>query len=217
MKILLAVLMILALGATVRAMTTSNKNKIVFIGDSVTKGVPRVAEADTFAHKIAVARGWASYVNKGVGGDKARDGLARFQADVIDQHPDAVCICFGINDVWPENQTPVQEYYDAMKAMVQRAKAAGIRVTIITPNLVQSTPYINVFQPYTDKLRLIAYEEQVPLVDWYREIIDFYFVIENTNIQAIRDIYVDYQHPSALGHEFLTNLVLKPHNADACQ
>src|SRR5437868_14274967 len=39
-------------------------------------------------------------INAGVGGNKARDMVARFERDVLSCNPDWVSISAGVNDVW---------------------------------------------------------------------------------------------------------------------
>lgn len=186
--------------------------KIVFIGDSVTFGVrPGVAEADTFAQKIGTARGFSEIINAGVPGDTSSGGLSRYGTDVLAQIPDAVCIMFGINDVWAG--ISASTYTSNILAMVQQAKAAGIRPTLLTPNLVRGTSYINAFPPYLDALRTVAVSEGIPLVDCYLRFEDVYFLYPTAQFDAL---WTDYQHPAAPGHQLITDLVLQPYNSAAC-
>lgn len=45
-------------------------------------------------------------VNMGISGNQARDLEARWQTDVMDQHPDWVSVLIGINDVWRQFDSP---------------------------------------------------------------------------------------------------------------
>lgn len=62
-------------------------SKIVFIGDSLTKGIGYggVTATDTFAYKIGIANGYApaDILNKGVSSDTAFGVLNRIQADAV--------------------------------------------------------------------------------------------------------------------------------------
>lgn len=187
-------------------------SKIVFHGDSVTYGIrPGVTQADTFAQIVGTARGFSSIVNTGVPGDTSSGGLARYSADVLAQGPDAVCIMFGINDIWA-GVTP-GTYESNIAAMVQQAKANGIRPTLLTPNLVRGTSYIQAFPPYLDSLRCIAATEGVPLVDCYLRFEDVYFLYPQAKFDAL---WTDYQHPAASGHKLIADLILSPWNSAAC-
>lgn len=64
--------------------------RAVFIGNSIT-------EIWKWDHPTFFSRN--SYVNKGIGGQTTNQMLARFQADVVDLHPQCVVIMGGINDI----------------------------------------------------------------------------------------------------------------------
>ena len=97
-------------------------SKVVFIGDSITKGVRTgVTETDTFVYKVATTKGFSSYLNKGVPNDTADGGLARFSSDVLAHNPDLCVIMFGTNDVFYNK--PIATYYNSILSMVQQCKA----------------------------------------------------------------------------------------------
>ena len=45
-------------------------------------------------------------INMGISGNQTRDLIARWQTDVMDLHPDWVCMLIGINDVWRQFDQP---------------------------------------------------------------------------------------------------------------
>lgn len=197
-------------------------SKIVFIGDSVTLGVRAgVTQADTFAQKIGAARGFDMIINKGIGGDTSAGGLARFQADVIDQQPDAVCIMFGINDRWnvmggttAQQDAQVAAFDSNIRGMVSQAQAAGITVTLMSPSSVNDSAWLVGIKPYSLALMLIAKEMSAAYVDVFgRFWVEFGTVPARANYDAL---FVDSQHPGPLGHQMIADLVLHPFHADAC-
>ncbi|AXT46341.1 SGNH/GDSL hydrolase family protein [Chromobacterium rhizoryzae] len=187
-------------------------SSIVFHGDSVTYGVRTgVTQSDTFAQKIGNARGFSSIINTGVPGNTSSQGLARFQSDVLSHSPDAVCIMFGINDVYYNIST--SDFKNNITSMVQMAKNANCRPTIITPNLVRSTPYINAFPAYLDALRSVSKATSTPIVDAYLRFEDVYFIYTSSQFDSL---WADYQHPSSSGHQLIADLVLQDYNCSAC-
>lgn len=187
---------------------------IVFHGDSVTKGVRSgVTTADTFVQKIGAFRGFGSVVNSGVSNSTSGDGLGRFATDVLAHSPDSVSIMFGINDV--ATGVPVSIFEWNIRQMVVLAKAAGARVTLMTPNFVPSTPYIAAFPPYLEALRCVAADEGAALLDCYLLFEDAYFQLSRNQFDGLWGP-LDPQHPSALGHQLIFDAACRAYNRGVC-
>lgn len=74
--------------------------RIVFLGDSLTEGVDGASYLRVLAARAeaeARLRG-VELINAGVGGDSARNMLARVERDVVARQPDAVLVLAGNND-----------------------------------------------------------------------------------------------------------------------
>jgi acyl-CoA thioesterase-1 len=165
----------------------AGKRKIVIVGDSITEGgkypggyvwlLERYLSALYPDRKIKI-------VNAGISGNKATDMQARFQKDAIDQKPDLVMINVGVNDVWhaffnfPKNQffpqgnlptgVPLAEYRDKITQMVLAAKAAGIRVVLLSPTPIGEIldgPENLRLQEYIAAMREIALQNQCLFID----------------------------------------------------
>ena len=81
---------------------------------------------------------------------------ARFERDVLAAKPQLVTISVGVNDVWhsfrdfkarrdyPDgslpNGVPLPLYVEKLEAMIVAAKAAGIRVVLLTPTPIHENP-----------------------------------------------------------------------------
>lgn len=84
--------------------------KIVFFGDSITESGRNLLDPNDLGVgyvKIAAGKLRLLYpdekieiVNRGVGGNRTADLLARVKEDVIDEHPDFIVLQVGVNDVW---------------------------------------------------------------------------------------------------------------------
>lgn len=74
--------------------------RVVFLGDSLTEGVEGAPYLRVLAARAAAdarLRG-VELINAGVGGDTARNMLARVERDVVARRPDAVLVLAGSND-----------------------------------------------------------------------------------------------------------------------
>ena len=137
----------------------SGVTRIVTLGDSITQGggqpggyvwlLDRYLQALYPATKIEI-------VNVGISGQKATDMQARFERDVVAAKPQIVTISVGVNDVWhsfrdfktrrdyPDgslpNGVPLPVYAEKLEAMIVAAKAAGIRVVLLTPTPIHEDP-----------------------------------------------------------------------------
>lgn len=75
-------------------------------------------------------------LNKGIGGNNTRQGLERFQRDVLDLKPDHLVIYFGMNDAQNQNKlVPVDEFSGNLQKMIELARSGGIQtIVLVTPN-----------------------------------------------------------------------------------
>jgi len=92
--------------------------RVVFIGDSITARW----DLDGYFGK--------GFINKGVESQNAEEITARFQTDVVSLKPDIVVILAGTNDVRSEGDLVLA--HDSVAAMVQMARANGIRPVVCT-------------------------------------------------------------------------------------
>jgi lysophospholipase L1-like esterase len=133
--------------------------RIVTLGDSITQGGGQpggyVWLLDRYLHALYPATP-IEIVNVGISGQKAPDMQARFERDVLAAKPQIVTISVGVNDVWhsfrdfktrrdyPDgslpNGVPLPVYAEKLEAMIVAAKAAGIRVVLLTPTPIHEDP-----------------------------------------------------------------------------
>jgi lysophospholipase L1-like esterase len=195
------------------------------------EGKPLTVYSDLLRAELP-GRGIAGTIlNKGVGGNTTDDAMARFDADVLKQHPDLTVIQFGINDsavdVW---QTPpatssrvsLEKYSLNLKMMVQQLKATGCQVMLMTPNPILwtkenleyygKTPYhpddrmgFNVLlKDYAQVVRNISQSEQVNLIDVY----NLYLAYDQGADQHMEDLLLDGMHPNESGHRFVADALI---------
>ncbi|MGW5867251.1 SGNH/GDSL hydrolase family protein [Streptomyces sp. NPDC055239] len=123
----------------------------MFTGDSITD-CGRLASEDGlgFGFPLRVAGEWGlrhpdrpvTWLNTGIGGNKVMDLEARWQADVLDAHPDVVTILVGVNDMgWhtldPQGYViPVEEFAAGYGRLLAPLADAGTELILIEPFLL---------------------------------------------------------------------------------
>jgi acyl-CoA thioesterase-1 len=209
----------------------AGKRKIVIVGDSITEGgkypggyvwlLERYLSALYPAGKIKI-------VNAGISGNKAADMQARFQKDAIDQKPDLVMINVGVNDVWnaffnfQKNQffpqgnlptgVPLAVYRDKITQMVLAAKAAGIRVVLLSPTPIGEIldgPENTRLQEYIAAMREIALQNQCLFIDLNapcREVIATYQKHAGKTLNLLAG---DGVHPNPSGYRIIAFTILR--------
>ncbi len=148
-------------------------DKIVAIGDSITQGGGYLRDIDAVLAQQYPTPKFPKVVNKGIGGQKAEDLIKRFQKDVVDQKPAFVTISIGINDVWhrlgkPHDEKVLADYRENVARMVDMAQAAGIKVILLTPTVIQedtNSEGNKRLVMYVEAEKEIAAEKKCQLVD----------------------------------------------------
>ncbi len=208
----------------------AGKRKIVIVGDSITEAgkypggyvwlLQRYLSA-LYPDKIAI-------VNAGISGNKATDMQARFQKDAIDQKPDLVMINVGVNDVWhaffdfqniqfyPQGNlptgVPLAQYREKITQMVLAAKAAGIRVVLLSPTPIGEIldgPENRRLQEYIAAMREIALQNQCLFIDLnapFREVIGTY---QKHAGKTLNLLAADGVHPNPSGYRIMAFTILR--------
>lgn len=228
---------VLALSATIMPHTPElppqlvGVKRIVMMGDSITQmgGSPHgyVTLLDK-ALKETYPSNPIEVINVGIGGQKAPDMHARFKKDVLDRHPDMVMISVGVNDVWHDFRNPSWTARDAtgnsgrgikldvhlreLGAMVTEAKAAGIKVVMLSPTVVYEDLKCDEnrrMDVYVDAQRKLAQKQQVPFVNLNKS---FKSVISAYQKEAGRTqllLTTDGVHLNDQGNTLMANSILK--------
>jgi acyl-CoA thioesterase-1 len=122
--------LLLPLVAALAAQPVPAQRTLVFLGDSLTAGYG-LARAEAFPSLVearirAAGLGW-KVVNAGVSGDTSAGARARLDY-VYRQNPDLIFLCIGSNDGL--RGLPVAELERNLRAILDRARAAGTRVVL---------------------------------------------------------------------------------------
>ena len=146
---------------------------IVAIGDSITQGGGYLRDIDAVLAATYPDLKIPKVVNVGISGQKAEDLVTRFEKDVVARKPAVVTISIGINDVWhrlnsPHDENVLAAYKANVTKMVEQAQAAGIKVILLTPTVIQENPESEGnkrLTMYVDAERQIAATKKCQFVD----------------------------------------------------
>ena len=194
--------------------------KIVFFGDSISdanRNYRDDADLGTGYVKIAAGKLRLLYpdrefiiLNRGVGGDRTEQLLARVQTDVVSEQPDAVILQVGINDAWHRFLIGVpvteEEFRTRYEALVKIIKKTGAKLILLQPyalnmgGMSRVRPYLNKFNAIIGE---IARAEQVPLIP-----MDEIFTGLTQDISP-EQFSVDGVHPTHRGCRYIADRVVK--------
>ena len=211
--------------------TLQGVGRIVALGDSITEAggeaggyvwlLERYLSALDPTRRIEV-------VNAGVGGHKSTDMAARFTRDVLDRKPDLVTISVGINDVWhafrdfqagrnhPAGNlpagVPLPVYRTKLQTMIEAARAAGIRVVLVSPTVIYEDldgPENARLLTYVRAIRNLARRYGVTFVDVntpFRQVIRAY---QQRGGRGANLLTTDGVHLNAAGNRLLAATLLR--------
>ncbi|MFD1432168.1 SGNH/GDSL hydrolase family protein [Lacticaseibacillus yichunensis] len=199
--------------------------KLVLTGDSVTDfgrdrtgwpgtepslgtGYPRVISAELAAvyPELKILT-----INRGVSGDTTNELVARYQADVLDLHPDVVSILIGVNDVWrhfdstflhPTDLVDLPLYREHYQWLIDQSKAAGAQVLVMSPFFFEANhndPMRQMVDEFTAAAKDLAATNDLLYIDIQARI-DAY--LKNNSPYLLTP---DRVHPNYIGHTLVAN------------
>ena len=195
---------------------------VLFQGDSITDA-GRIREDATHlgAGYAMMAAAWfcatypereVQFINRGIGGNRAKDLRARWQQDCLALRPTWVSIMVGINDTWRRYDSgdtmPVQEYEAAYRSILEQTQAQlGARLIMMEPFVLpvseDRSDWREDLDPKIDVVRRLAREFKAILVP-----LDGLFA----QAAARRDPAfwaIDGVHPSTPGHALIAQAWLR--------
>ena len=181
---------------------------IVAFGDSITEGRTGITPEQNWLYLLGkkLGEGYTLF-NAGVGGNSAREAMARYDRDVLANHPDLIILEFGGNNHDPkpghEARRVSNEEFASLLNEFRRKLPTGCQVVMVTfPPIVNEhhlyypmVPEGKVdeeIQPQRQMVRDFAAENGWPLLDLY------------TLIWPRRDEFIlpDGVHLTAAGNAF---------------
>jgi lysophospholipase L1-like esterase len=194
-----------------------NGDRIVWLGDSITAAQLYGRDVETF---LMLRRPdlSLSFINSGVGGNSAWDGLRRLESDVIAEHPTVVVINFGMNDSAATNGHHA-DFINNMEAIFACLRAANIRRIVWvepTPMDTYGRAGVVAIRHAARLNKLVAAiethrsEPDITLVHWYAPM--------KLALQRYRadgeQLIPDRIHPNTYGHAVMAAELLRGIGAD---
>ena len=191
------------------------KLRIVAFGDSITEGRTGVKLADNWLLKLGkkLGRGVSLY-NAGVGGNSAREAMARYGSDVLARRPDIILLEFGGNNHDPAPERRGRRVSDReFRSLLEKFKAGlprNCKVVMIT-----FPPIINEKHVYGKRVPGGKVDEELQsqrqiVRDFAREngwpLLDLYKLIYPRRSEFILP---DGVHLSSAGHTFFAEEAAK--------
>lgn len=209
----LTVLALLAGVLTLAAFKTFKVKKIIFFGDSITQaGVQPKGYITVFKNNLDKA-GIKGYdvIGAGIGGNKVYDLYLRMDDDVLAKSPAITVIYVGVNDVWHKSMfgtgTDPDKFEKFYNAIIKKLEKNGSKVVICTPAVIGEKKNGENKQDadldkYSDIIRKIATEQNVPLVD-LRKTFNEYEAANNKDDVEKGVLTVDGVHMNDAGNALL--------------
>ncbi len=185
---------------------------IVCHGHSVPAGYFKTPVVDTFnayPHLLHVGlkeRFPYAVVNvivAAIGGENSEAGAKRFERDVLALRPDVVTIDYGLND----RGLSLPRALHAWKSMIAQAKAAGVKVILLTPTpdmAAKSSDPADPLNQHAEQIRYLARDNGVALVDSLARFQDRLGAGE-----PLDSFMSQGNHPNRKGHEIVAAELLK--------
>ncbi len=185
--------------------------KIVFLGDSVTKGTDYggVSLSQTFCKLIGIANGYSDpdIINSGVGGNNSAQALERLDTDVIAYAPDVCVILLGNNDCQGSNALPAPTMAANVKQIIVNLRAASIKPVLMSMAFERGTSaLIAAYMPYLRSLDDTASSEGVDYVDIYRE---FSLASQYMDTAVWTGMFADLLHLAPSGHQYIADFAAR--------
>ena len=215
-KIILAFLLLAMVSAAFAEIRVKNGDKIAFLGDSITLLGTRnqTGYVNLVIDGLAVNGVKAVRIPAGVSGNKSNQMLTRLRKDVIGKKPQIMTLSCGVNDVAHRQRgVKLEDYRKNITEIVRQAKAAGIRVCIMTATMIGENAESELNRKltgYNEFLRELAKAEDCVLIDTNAEM--------QKEVLRLRKIYpdvkgnllmVDSLHMNPLGNAVMAKAVLK--------
>ena len=208
-KFLLATICLCSFAAFAAPVVKSGE-KIAFLGDSITQFGNRpdgyvmlVMDGLKRAGVNAVA------IPAGVSGNKSNDMLRRLPG-VLAKKPDWLLLSCGVNDVGHgKNGVELPDFKKNISAILDQAKAAGVKVMILTPTT--HTEHLESannkkLAGYCEFLRNEAAERKLLLADLNRKMRDE--LIAKKNLKGLK-LTIDNLHMNGYGNQMMASGVLE--------
>ena len=171
-----------AISHTAARISEGRSLKIVALGSSSTAGVGASSPANSYPSRLEAALREQypdmriEVINRGVGGEDAREMLARLDKSVLAERPDLVLWQVGTNAIVDEEGVSEEAYL--VRKGLARLKAAGVDVILIDPQYAPSVTQRPNAGAMVRMLQSVAQAANVPVFRRYA-IMSHWRTVEN--------------------------------------
>ena len=178
--------------------TFSEKDRIVFMGDSITEFWTTLCP-EFFAEK--------QYINRGISGQTTPQMLVRFRADVINLKPKLVVLLAGANDI-AENtgHSSLEMITNNIFSMAELAEAHDIKVILCSVLPALFFPWNTKIHPAEKILNLNKMIEKYA-TEKEHFYLDYYSAMVDKNKGLTEDYSDDGMHPNKTGYLVMNTIV----------
>ena len=178
--------------------TFSEKDRIVFMGDSITEFWTTLCP-EFFAEK--------QYINRGISGQTTPQMLVRFRADVINLKPKLVVLLAGANDI-AENtgHSSLEMITNNIFSMAELAEAHDIKVILCSVLPALFFPWNTKIHP-VEKIANLNKMIQKYATEKEHFYLDYYSAMVDKNKGLTEDYSDDGMHPNKTGYLVMNTIV----------
>ncbi|MCX7392795.1 MAG: SGNH/GDSL hydrolase family protein [Planctomycetales bacterium] len=196
-------------------------DRVLFLGDSITEQYQYSTDLELYLTTRFPT--WnLTFINAGIGGDRAQGGMKRFQEHVLSENPTAITINFGMNDAGygKFDETLQKPFLDGIEAMLKMAHQAGVRVALVSPNAVDRRVqerfrlYLETQKQFYAPLKMLATNHNATFVDQYAKTRSGLEKMEAEQAASVIP-FGDGFHTSSNGGLFMAHAILTGMNAPA--
>lgn len=138
-----------------------------------------------------------------IGGETAVTGAARFERDVLSLRPDVLTIDYALND----RRAGLEKARAAWVSMIEKARARGIKVILLTPTPDQRAKLDDPKDPlnqHAEQIRALAAQYHIGLVD---SLAAFKTAIKQG--APLPSLMSQVNHPNRKGHDLVVRELLR--------
>lgn len=194
------------------------KQKIVFLGDSITQAGINTDGYVTLLESALKSRNpnhAFEVIGKGISGNRVPDLAGRLERDVLNVSPDLVVIYIGINDVWHSLQgrgTSKEDFEQGLTSIIRQITKQGSRVILCTPSVIGektdgTNPLDQMLDEYSAISRKVAVATGATLFDLRQRFLNE-LKIANINNAEAGILTNDGVHLTRAGNEFVKDCLL---------
>jgi lysophospholipase L1-like esterase len=152
-----------------------DSDRVVFFGDTLVEDQLFSRYVETFV-RVRYPALQTCFINSGVSGQGAADGLRRLERDLGSLRPTIVVVCFGLHDpdLQPLDPTRLAAFRKSYEGLLEAIPKLGARMVLITPprphgnlRLAEVPDYSEIVGRYAATISELGQARQIPIVDWF--------------------------------------------------